>query len=371
MDTLLNFALFFVGLVLLSGGAEILVRAAQKLSLMLGISPLIVGLTVVAFGTSAPEVAVSVNAALIGSADIVIGNIVGSNISNILLVLGLSAAFSPMIVSRKLVRIDVPIMIGVTIVMYAMARNGMVSLGESIILLLMIGIYLTYLILKERREKKIRDAEYDDDLDELVVVKSFRAYFFNTLYFFIGLALLVYGSDLLVDNAVALAKMWGVSELIIGLTIVSIGTSLPELATSVAASIKGERNLAVGNIVGSNIFNLLLVLGVTGLTSVDGVEVSSNAIEFDIPVMLAVSLACLPIFYRGYGIGRWEGIFFLFYYAAYVTYLVLDSISYEYLPVINVSMLYFVIPISVITVIVLAINTFRYKKNKDVPDVTT
>ena len=369
MDIFSYFGFFFLGLILLSGGAEILVRSAQRLSLMLGISPLIVGLTVVAFGTSAPEVAVSVNAALAGSGDIVIGNIVGSNISNILLVLGLSAAISPMIVSRKLVRIDVPIMIGITIVMYTMSLNGIVSLIESVILVLMLLSYVIYLVIYERKEKKLRDAEFDDDIDEVPVVKSVGAYAQNIFIFLVGLTLLVYGSDLLVDSAVNLAKIWGISELIIGLTIVSIGTSLPELATSVAASMKGERNLAVGNIVGSNIFNLLLVLGVTGMVSVDGVIVSMQAIQFDIPFMLAVSIACFPIFYRGYGLLRMEGYLFLFYYVAYITYLTLESINFMYLPFLTTAMLYFVIPISTITVILLAVRTYKLRLNKDVPDV--
>ena len=355
---------FILGLVLLVGGAELLVRGAQRISLMLGISPLIVGLTIVAFGTSAPEVAVSVEAALKGSADLVIGNIVGSNISNILLVLGFSAALSPMVVSRKLVRVDVPIMIGITIIMYMMSLNGMVGLTESIVLLLLLIGYILFLVIHERRER----AEKVDE-DEVIITTSFQSYALNALIFIAGLFLLVKGSGFLVDSAVELATFLGLSELIIGLTIVSIGTSLPELATSVVASMKGERNLAVGNIVGSNIFNLLLVLGVTGIASGEGVAVPESAINFDILVMLAVSIACLPIFYRGYGLQRWEGWVFLAYYAAYITYLVLASVGYPNILVFENAMAYFAIPITSLTFLTLAFIWLKGRKNKDVPDV--
>lgn len=357
---------FVVGLVLLVGGAELLVRGAQRISLMLGISPLIVGLTIVAFGTSAPEVAVSVKAALEGSADLVIGNIVGSNISNILLVLGFSAALSPMIVSRKLVRIDVPIMIGVTIIMYWMASSGMVGVIESAVLVALLISYIAFLIIYEKKQKS---PKVDASAEEEVVERSAKSYLINALIFIVGLALLVKGSEYLVESAVELAKFLGLSELLIGLTIVSIGTSLPELATSVVASMRGERNLAVGNIVGSNIFNLMLVLGVTGLVSGEGVAVPGNAIDFDIPVMLAVSIACLPIFYRGYGLQRWEGFVFMGYYIAYITYLVLSTIGYYDILVFENAMIYFAIPITTLTFLVLAFIWLKGRKNKDVPDV--
>lgn len=359
MELLIIFAWFVLGLVLLVGGAEILVRGAKNISLMLGISPLIVGLTVVAFGTSAPEVAVSVKAALEGNADIGVGNVIGSNISNILLVLGLSAAVAPIVVSRKLIRLDVPIMVAVSLLAYGFSLNGNLGNVEAFIMLGMLFGYIVFLIIHERKEKAILK-ELGEEIPKIAM--SAKSWVLNLAFVAGGLYLLVLGSDFLVDSAVKLARIWGISELIIGLTIVSVGTSLPELATSVVASFKGERNMAVGNIVGSNIFNLLLVLGATALVSPLGIDVSVNAINFDFPVMIAVSVACLPIFARGYSIKRWEGILFVGYYAAYVIYLVMDSVNYPYIEQFNIAMTWFVIPLTLLTMIILLFRWFTHEK---------
>jgi len=359
MSLLIIFAWFVLGLVLLVGGAEILVRGAKNISLMLGISPLIVGLTVVAFGTSAPEVAVSVKAAFEGNADIGVGNVIGSNISNILLVLGLSAAVAPIVVSRKLIRLDVPIMIAISLLAYVLSLNGNLGNIEAFIMLGVLLGYIVFLIINERKEKAALK-KLGEEVPKIAM--SGKSWALNLAFVAGGLYLLVLGSGFLVDSAVKLARIWGISELIIGLTIVSVGTSLPELATSVVASFKGERNMAVGNIVGSNIFNLLLVLGATALVSPLGIDVSMNAINFDFPVMIAVSIACLPIFARGYSIKRWEGMLFVGYYAAYVIYLIMDSVNHPYIEQFNIAMTWFVIPLTVLTMGILLFRWFTREK---------
>ncbi|MDX1656258.1 MAG: calcium/sodium antiporter, partial [Candidatus Competibacteraceae bacterium] len=257
MDVM-TLVLFGLGFVLLVGGAEWLVRGASHLAAASGIPPLIIGLTVVAFGTSAPELAVSVQSALNGQADIALGNVVGSNILNVLLILGLAALIVPLTVSHQLIRLDVPLMIGVSLLVWLLSLDG--SLGRLDGLLLVAGIiaYTAFSVIKGRQESQGGD-EFEQEFGD----PGRRGMAWNLGLIAAGLALLVLGASWLVDGAVMMARYFGISELIIGLTIVSVGTSLPEIAASVVASLRGERDIAVGNVVGSNLFNLLLVLGVT------------------------------------------------------------------------------------------------------------
>ena len=299
--------LFVLGLLLLAAGAEILVRGASRLAAALKISPLVIGLTVVAFGTSAPEMAVSVRSAFSGQAgaDLALGNVVGSNIFNILLILGLSATITPLVVTQQLVRRDVPIMIGVSVLMLLLAFDGSISRWNGLLLFGGIIAYTAFAIIQGRKEGSAVQKEYAQEYaDKPKGVVSFVQ---NVLFILIGLAMLVLGSNWLVDGAITIARAFGVSELVIGLTIVSAGTSLPEVATSVMASIKGERDIAVGNVIGSNLFNILAVLGLAALVAPDGINVASSALRFDIPVMIVVAVACLPIFFTGYSIARWGG----------------------------------------------------------------
>src|SRR5690606_15726933 len=322
---MMTFVYLIAGLVLLVAGAEVLVRGAAKLAAQFGISPLIIGLTVVAFGTSAPETAVSVQAAVNGSGDIAIGNVVGSNIANVLLILGLTALVTPLVVSRQLIRLDVPIMIGASLVTFALAWDGELSRLDGALLFSAVVVYTLFLIISSRRDTATdTNDEFAKEFGLDTPAKP-HAGLINACLVLGGLVLLVVGSNFLVEGAVSLARALGLSELVIGLTVIAIGTSLPELATSIMAAFRGERDIAVGNIVGSNIFNLLCVLGLASLVSPQAIAVSPNALAFDFPVMIAVAIACLPIFFAGYTINRWEGLLFLSYYVAYTAYLVMSS----------------------------------------------
>ena len=311
---------FIGGLVLLVLGAEALVRGARRLATAVGLSPLVVGLTVVAFGTSAPELAVSVKASLSGQADVALGNVVGSNTFNVLAILGLSALITPLAVSSQLVRLDVPVMVGVSVLAWLLAYDGVVSRFDGSMLSLVFIGYTAFLLLAAKRPGTAgsQTTEVKPDIPS----GSMSGAILTAL---VGLALLVLGSQLLVDAAVVFAKAAGVSEIVVGLTIVAAGTSLPEVVTSVVASLRGERDIAVGNVVGSNIFNLLCVLSIAGIVSPTGIHVSPEMLRFDFPVMMASSVACLPVLFTRHSIDRWEGALFLGLYVAYVSYLIVSA----------------------------------------------
>ncbi len=350
--------LFLVGLAFLVAGAEALVRGAARLASAMGISPLVIGLTVVAFGTSSPELAVSVHAGLSGQVDISLGNVVGSNIFNILFILGVSAAIAPLIVSQQLVRLDVPIMIGTAVLILLLGIDGKISRLDGALFVLGGLGYTAFLIHQSRKNSTTLHEDHNQHLSNLRS-KSVYQWIVNCGLIVGGLALLVIGSRWLVHGAVAIAKAIGAGELIIGLTIVAAGTSLPEVATSVIASIRGERDIAVGNVVGSNIFNILVVLGFSGLVASEGIKVSTAAMRFDIPVMIAASIACLPIFFTDNMIARWEGILFLGYYIAYTLYLILASTHHRTLPLFSTAMVLFVIPITLLTLTVVTWRAIR------------
>lgn len=320
------------GLALLVAGAELLVKGAARLAASVGISPLVVGLTVVAFGTSSPELAVSTHAAFSGEADIAIGNVIGSNIFNILFILGLSAMVAPLVVAQQLIRLDVPIMIGISVLLLLLGLDGRIGRLDGLLLFSMIAAYTLFLIRQSRRESREVQAEYEQEYGVTEEEKTPRAIRIDLAYMAGGIVLLVLGSRWLVDAAVDIARAMGVSELVIALTVIAAGTSLPEVATSVVASLRGERDIAVGNVVGSNIFNILAVIGLTGAVAPEGIAVSTEALRFDFPVMIMVALACFPIFFSGLVIQRWEGFLFLAYYLAYLAHLVLAATGSRALP---------------------------------------
>ena len=302
------------GLVLLYFGAEGLVRGSASLALRLGLSPLVVGLTVVAFGTSSPELMVSLKAAMNGQGDISVGNVVGSNICNIGLILGLCALITPISTNSQIVRVDIPIMLGITALSTALLAGGRLGRGEGFFLFALLVAYLIFSIqLARRQPADSLGAEFGEE-----VKISKRGLAVDVLMVIGGLVLLVFGARFLVDGAVIIARTFGWSEALIGLTIVAIGTSLPELATSLLAAIKKESDIAVGNIVGSNIFNLL---GILGLTAMVHPLQAAGIGTVDLVVMAAFSLVLWPMAFHQQRIIRPEGALLLAGYAGYVFWL--------------------------------------------------
>jgi len=348
---------FVAGMAFLIVGAEALVKGASRLAAVLGISPLVIGLTVVAFGTSSPELAVSIKAALSDQASIAVGNVVGSNIFNVLFILGLSAVIVPLVVSQQLVRLDVPLMIAFSVIVLFFSLDGKFGRTDGLMLVASLVIYVCFLMYQSRRESAEVKGEYAKEFG--IEGRPNRSWFKNIVLVLSGLALLVLGSRWLVDSAVSFAQYLGISELIVGLTIVAAGTSLPEVVTSVTAAIRGERDIAVGNIVGSNIFNIMGVLGFASIVAPTGIEVSSAVSRFDIPVMIVVAFACLPIFFTGGVISRKEGALFLGYYVTYTLYLIFAATHHDALPRFSAVMLYFAIPLTLITIIIVAAREIR------------
>ena len=348
---------FLAGLVALVAGAELLVRGASKLALSFGVSPLVVGLTVVSFGTSAPEVAVSVGAVVDGNTDIALGNVVGSNVFNVLFILGLSALITPLVVNIQLIRQEVPIMIGASLLLLAVSLDGRIGRVDAALLFGLLVAYTVFLVRQSRRETQAAQDEFAAEATPAQPGAWDARLPVQLVLIVVGLALLVVGSDWLVTAAISFAKTLGVSDVVIGLTIVAAGTSMPEVATSVMAAIKGERDIAVGNVVGSNTFNILGCLGLSGLAAGGaGLGVPASVLNFDIWVMLAVALACLPVFVTGREIARWEGGVFLLYYVAYVAYLILAAQQHDALGAFSSAMLGFVIPITVVTLVVVMLR---------------
>lgn len=304
-----------LGLVLLYLGAEGLVRGSASLALRLGVGPLLVGLTVVAFGTSAPEMIVSVKAAYLGQGDISVGNVVGSNICNIGLILGFSALIIPIKVASQIVRIDTPIMIATTALAIALLYDGSLSRVEGVFIFLLLIVYIVFSI--RLAKKQASDPLAQEFSEEVKISKSGVA--LDILMVIGGLVLLVFGARFLVDSAIEIAKAVGLSEAVIGLTIVAVGTSLPEFATSLIAAIKKESDIAVGNIVGSNIFNILGILGVSAIIT----PLSSSGITgIDLGVMAAFAVALWCFSVTGHRISRPEGLLMIVAYVGFVAWLV-------------------------------------------------
>lgn len=353
----MTFFMFLIGLAVLVLGAEFLVHGASRLGIGIGISPLVVGLTIVAFGTSSPELAVSVKAALADHPDIIIGTCVGSTIFNIFFILGLCAVIAPLVVSQQLVWTEVPIMIGAQLLLLAMCLDGKIDKLDSMVLLGALISYTIFAIRKGRLESKAITSEYERTFSEkmsgnkpLIIIKQIGLVI-------IGLVFCVLGAGWLLDSAVIIARLLGVSELVIAVTIIAAGTSFPEVATSIVATIRGERDIAIGNVVGSNIFNILGIIGVAGLIAPNGIAITPSVLRFDLPVAIAACVACLPIFFTGHKISRLEGIVFLGYYAAYTTYLIMVAKNHDSLPIISMIMLGFVIPITLLTLVIVLYRT--------------
>lgn len=361
----LNVLVLLLGLAVLTAGAELLVRSASALARSLRISPVIVGLTIVAYGTSTPELVVSLQSSLTGEPDIALGNVVGSNIFNVLFILGLCALIIPLRVAQRLIQIEVPLMIGVSIAAGLIAFDGRVARWEGLLLLAGLVLYTIWIIRRSGREADETKAEYAAEYGPSHKEKPVSRPFTNFLLVVAGLVLLIIGSRWFTDAAVTIALELGISELVIGLTIVAAGTSLPEVAASVVAACRGERDIAVANVVGSNIFNILGVLGLSSCVTTDGIAVAEAALVLDIPVMIAVALACFPIFLTGHVIARWEGGLFLAYFCVYTAYLFAAATSPVVTRSLAVVLLGVVVPLTVITLIVAVIRYIRGKRPDD------
>jgi cation:H+ antiporter len=357
---MMTIALLVAGLGLLVLGAELLVRGASRLAASVGVSQLVIGLTVVSYGTSTPELAVSLQAGLAGNADIAVANVVGSNIFNVLFILGACAAMKPLVVHRQLVRLEVPIMIAASVLLMALSWDGKLGSWDGALLFLGITVYSVWAIRRSRREEALAAASGDPGSAAFEArQKASRRIAAPIGYVLAGLTFLVLGARWLVNSAIQLAAAMGVSDVVIGLTIVAAGTSLPEVFTSLVATLRGERDIAIGNAVGSNIFNILMILGVSSLVTPGGLNVAPSMINFDMEVMLAVAIACLPVFFTGYSIARWEGWLFLGCYAAYAAYLIMDATGHDALPAFSHVMRAFVLPLLGVTICVIALRSLR------------
>lgn len=380
---LLDSGRILLGLVLLVAGGELLVRGASGLATRIGMSSLVVGLTVVAFATSAPELAVTLGAVMGGEPGLAVGNVVGSNIANVLMILGSSAIILPLLVKVQLVRIDIPFMAALSILFLLLAIDGGFSRVDGLILLVLLVLYIAVAIILSRRDGHVDDLrgpgasiatasagrvgqtarKTGDTMTEAVEdVEARGSIGRDVVLVLIGVVLLVVGANILVKGATGIATAFGVSDLIVGLTVVAIGTSLPELATSIVAVRRGQRDLAVGNVVGSNIFNIGAVAGMAAMISPTGLPVPESALALDIPLMIAASVVLLPLAFTGSVIARWEGGLLVALYVSYLLYTVLAAAERPILQGFTTVMLWFITPLVVLTVISTVIHEISRRR---------
>ncbi len=356
---LINVIELLSGLVLLIIGAELMVRAAVRLAERLHVRPLIIGLTIVALGSSAPQMTVSLQAALTDNPDIAVGSVVGSGIFNILVTLGLSALIIPLRVSRQLVRLDIPLMIGASLLVFILAWNKDLGRFDGVLLLGALALYLGLLLRQSRHSTRPHTQR---------PTETQQSWLISVLMILAGLAMLVFAGRLLLGAAVVVATDLGLSERVIGLTVVAVGTSLPELATSLIAALRGQRDIAVGNVIGANLFNLLGVLGLTALLAPTPLSVSPNALDFDLPVMLGVAALCLPVFYSGYRVTRAEGLLLLGLYLVYGLHVVSFTTGMPLAGKLERLMLFYVLPALLTFLLFTSIRAWRRQHHKrDVP----
>jgi len=319
--TALHPALVFLGgLIVIVFGAEILLRSATRIAIMLGVSPLVVGLTIVSVGTSTPELAVGITAVAEDKGPLAVGNIAGTNILNILFILGLSAAIRPLPIRLQSVKLDVPVMIGAACVLILMSLDGVLTQAEGALLVLAAVGYTVVLVRSSRAEDRATKREFSKEFGIAVIPQAQRRrrFAWDAAVLTAGMALTVLGAHLLVAGAVSLANAYGVSDAFIGLTIVAIGTSAPELATTIVATYRNDRDVAIGNLIGSSIYNILVILGLTMLAAPAGVDVGRDVLWIDLPLAALVALICLPVFRSDRMVTRTEGILFA---SAYLVYL--------------------------------------------------
>lgn len=387
-----DIGLIVVGLAGLLVGGELLVRGATVIAKTFGMSSLIIGLTVVSIGTSAPELAICLDSAFKDKPEIALGNVLGSNIANVLLILGITALVMPIAIHKKIVQREVPIMIGVSVLFSALAIDGLISFWDGVILLAtMVGFLLFQFgmvrqakkqrVAKEKAEKaekadKLRLAiegtdsktEHSEaDMDEAKSADRQKSgiaveMLLSVFTLIIGVSLLWLGAGWMVKGASNFAEAMGVSQLVIGLTIVALGSSAPEIVTSLVAAFRGHAEMAVGNVIGSNVSNIALVMGATATVS-DGVVVPSPAMQFEFPVLLASAIACLPIFARGNRIDRWEGVLFILSFFAFLGCLYVRSSEQYSFPRMNAMAWRITLPLVAVTMIIVILRILKKRKS--------
>lgn len=326
---LLNILMFIGGILILYVGAEGMVRGAKRIALSLGIHPLIVGLTIVAFGTSTPELVVSMTAALRGSPAIALGNAIGSNVANMGLILGISALLAPMRVEDRTVRLEVPISIFAGIFLFIFAGNLEISSGEGIVLL--VGFAITFFVAvfpQIVKSLKVLPEEFNLELqnpvtqEEINEARANQSWFGDILMVVLGIAGLVLGADLTVRSATEIAMEFGISQMVIGASVVALGTSLPELATSVVAAIKNEPDISIGNVIGSNLFNTMIVIGLPACIT-GYMPVEKDVLIYDFPVMIGLSILVLPLLSSDKKLDRAEGMGLILIYLGYLALIII------------------------------------------------
>lgn len=311
--------LIVVGLTALVGGAELLIRGGSRVASRLGISPIVVGLTFVSIGTSAPELAVGIDAGLKGNGGLVVGNIAGTNVVNVLLILGLSAAIRTLPLDSVTLRLDLPMMASAAVILLLLAIDGVLSTVDGIVLLFVAVAYTALIVKNSKRESPRVQAEY---AEEYTVPAGRLAATRDVAVLVTGTVVIVVGADWLVSGAVDLAVALDVSNALIGLTVVAIGTSAPELATTIVSTIRGDRDIAIGNLIGSSVYNIGLILGTTAVVVPGRFDLSTPLTYVDIPIMTGVALLCVPMFVVGAKITRTEGVACVAAYGVYLAYLV-------------------------------------------------
>ncbi len=313
------YLLLLLGLAVLIVAGEFLVKGAVGISVLLKLSPLVIGMTVVSFGTSMPELLVSVNSAIAGNPEIAIGNVVGSNIANIAFILGISVIILPIMAEKQTKKIDYPVMLFSTLVFYLFAFDNMIERWEGIILFAILIVFVYKMVTKSRKEEKIKalEALKNEEVNDTPSLPAWK----STLYLLVGLVGLYFGADWFVDGAVQIATSFGLSQAVIGVTVVALGTSAPELIASVVAALRKQADLSIGNIIGSNIFNIFAVLGITAI--IKPTEVTNDMLNFDSLWMIGISLLLLPMIYFSKSIGRLAGTILFTVYLAYLVVIVL------------------------------------------------
>lgn len=364
---------FLGGLIGLLIGGHFVVDGASKIGARFGLSPMVIGLTVVAAGTSAPELAVVFRAIAADDTELAIGSIIGSNIANVLLVLGLVATFGTIRVTNRVVRVDIPIMIGASVALLVLSLDNRLSRLDGILLFSALVAFVTWTLwaTPKHTEEHLGEGGGGPGADLGIRVKAgplaggLKALGVEVVGLVVGIGALAVAARFVVSGAEEIAISLGVPELIVGLTIVALGTSAPEIVTTVIAALKGRRDLAVGNAVGSNIFNILLVLGASTTLAPRGIAISRDALELDLPILVAAAVACLPIVFWDNKLDRWEGAVFVGYYLAYLTFLVLDATGHRASDPFAFVLLAFVMPLTVLT---LAVVVFRQRRADREPE---